>query len=57
MPKERLWWFVSVTQICQSNEMTQNEEQRFVQDIIVLTRRIRQPQAIGAVFNGVQEQR
>ena len=57
MPKERLWWFVSVTQICQSNEMTQNEEQRFVQDIVAMTRRIRQPQAIGAVFNGVQDQR
>jgi hypothetical protein len=37
--------------------MTQNEEQRFVQDIIVLTRRIKQRPVFGAVSNGVQEQR
>jgi hypothetical protein len=37
--------------------MTQNEEQRFVQDIIVLTRRIKQRLVFGRVSNGVQEQR
>jgi hypothetical protein len=37
--------------------MTQNEEQRFVQDIIALTTSITQRLVFGAVFNGVQEQR